>query len=171
MIRKSLFESNYKNYYTIYKKYAANNFLPTNYSDATNLIALAPLCPGTEGACVYQARALYNSIFNYALSFSDCSGSTARIAKNAISMSPNSQWEINLYPNPASNMITIQSSTANDQIELSISDLSGRPILIQSIQLTDFFANTHLSLMNGAYIVTMINSKNEILIKKLVINE
>jgi hypothetical protein len=86
-------------------------------------------------------------------------------------MSPNSQWEINLYPNPASNMITIQSSTANDQIELSISDLSGRPILIQSIQLTDFFANTHLSLMNGAYIVTMINSKNEILIKKLVINE
>ncbi len=160
-------EDYYINYYDLFLSYAGNNFEATDNSDAANLISLASRCPGTDGACVYQARALYNSVFNTSQSYPVCSGSGARIG-NAVKNE--NKWEIILYPNPTQNIVSFQSNWENANVNVKICDLNGRLLLIKDLQLNGFIAKLDLNLINGVYLVTLTNSNNEKLVKKLLIN-
>ena len=57
----SLIESNYKLVYDVIIKNTDSTF---NNIDSLNLITLASSCPAINGDAVYQARILYNNIYN-----------------------------------------------------------------------------------------------------------
>lgn len=52
---------------------------------------------------------------------------------------------------------------------ISIKDLTGRTILNQNLKTSGFIANLDLDLINGAYLITLSNSNNEKVTKKLLI--
>ncbi len=164
-------ETNYKAYYELYLKYASIGFVATNYSDKTNLINLAALCPGTDGACIFQARALYNSIFNDAPAFSICDVSVAKMSSTMDSEKIENIWNLLIYPNPTTNKVNVQSNTENDLLNFTINDLSGRSLFNKDLKLNKFIASIDIDLAEGVYIIMITNSKNEKFIKKLLIHK
>lgn len=164
-------KSNYLSYYDLYIAYASVNFLNDPDISSTDLLTLASLCPGTDGACVYQARALYNSVFHNSRSYPVCSSSTERKARHNDKSEQASNWKINLYHNPAADRLIIQSNTEDERLNITIFDLSGRTLLMKDLKLKGFIANLDLNLTNGAYLLSITNSQDEMLIKKLLINQ
>lgn len=163
-------ESNYKAFYELYITYGVHNFEPTNSTDETHLDNLASLCPGTDGACIHQARALYNLVFKNAPAYPPCSSGGARMAGGESSSEGlNRNWQLDLFPNPASNHIRLVSTAANETISVAINDLSGRTVLKQEVKLNGNFVNLELNLSNGAYVVTITNSTHGVSVKKLII--
>ena len=78
-------------------------------------------------------------------------------------------WDVDLYPNPATNQITIISKVESERLMISIKDLTGRSILNQNLKTIGFIANLDLDLINGAYLITLSNVNNEKITKKLLI--
>lgn len=167
---KNSVENNYLSYYDLYLDYAAINFVNDPTISSSDLLTLASLCPGTDGACVYQARALYNSIFNNSQSYPVCSGSSERKGRQNELTASEKYWELSLYPNPASNIVNLKSNNEHETLEIRLSDLSGRVLLMHYVEIKDFFATLDLNLFNGLYLVTFTNQNNEKCNKKLLIN-
>lgn len=165
-------EVNYKSLYTLYIAYLANNSL--NSTQKTSLLALATLCPGTNGACVYQARALYNTLYNQIVEPICEEGSGARKAYvdplTEINVKGNIS-NVEVFPNPAKDHITIKTGTETESLSVIIKDLRGRTVLEKVIQVKGFIAILDMELINGAYLIYMTNSQNEKAIKKLIINK
>lgn len=160
-------ETNYLTYYNLYLSYAANRFEPTSSGDENDLKTLAEACPGTDGACVSQARALHNLVFKNAEAWPVCAGSGAKpyFAQQDHAEQPS----LKLYPNPAQNAVFIKSSIERDILSIEITDLSGRIVLYETEKVEGFIAKLDLDLLNGAYIVKIVDQKNEQTVKKLII--
>jgi hypothetical protein len=95
----------------------------------------------------------------------------ARIARQQEVTANEKQWTIRLYPNPASTEVVVHSSAQNEIVFIRILDLSGRTLSRQSIKLTGSTAIIDLNLFSGAYIVEILNTNNERIIKKLLISK
>jgi len=54
-------------------------------------------------------------------------------------------------------------------MHITIRDLSGRLFLEKEIKTSDYKTDLSLNLINGAYFITILNSNNERVIKKLLI--
>jgi hypothetical protein len=170
-------DDNYLSFYSVYanylEAYAANDSLSPE--DSTTLYALTQLCPEINGSAVYQAMALYNSIYNTVLDFPPCSyGEGEKMASSSLSSnsgvnSPVKQWDVELFPNPANNQVSIVSQKEAESILIKIRDLDGRIIIEKTVKTNNFLATLELTLVNGAYLVTISNSENERTHKKLLI--
>jgi hypothetical protein len=169
-------EINYNLYYNLYADYISTSEADEYYSpeDSIALLELANLCPATDGACVYQARALYSYIYHTILDYNDCRTESARSGKQTEAASDqkitDEIWTATIYPNPACHEVTIISSSQNEDIKVMIIDLSGRTVLQASLKTTDFASKLHFSLANGAYVLIATNSHNEKIIRKLLVN-
>ena len=165
-------ESHYKTYYNLYLAFAANNFEAGTAANKDALIELASLCPGKDGACVYQARALYETVFKEPLNFPEtCFESAGRIARNVDkNVLDIGKWQIDIFPNPTNNRLNIRSNVEKENLEISIYDLSGRPLLLKNLELTGFSSFLDFNLINGAYFIVILNSQNEKVVKKLLIS-
>ncbi len=167
-------ETNYYTFYNMYIKYMGPEHSDFSEADLATVTELAGLCPGTNGLAVYQARALYIEITGRVFNApADCGtrlgarmANQPEIINKAIGKS---SWFINVHPNPASDQLTLESSSENDLLNVVIRDLSGRLLISQSIKMNGFIANLDLSLINGAYLMTISNQNNETVIKKLLI--
>jgi hypothetical protein len=162
-------ETNYQNYYSLYITFAGNDFDNTNSSDSISLVSLCSLCPGTNGACVYQARALYNAVFKQPFNMTGCGDGGARMANTIQAKNDKKTWDVSIFPNPATNQLNIVSSVENEDLSISITDLSGRNVLIKNLRTKGFIAKLDIDIINGAYFITINNSNNEKAIKKLII--
>lgn len=165
-------ETNYKDFYARYANYASTNFSSISTAYDNELFTLANLCPGTNGACIYQARALYNLIKRQIYNFSDCTtsgGSRLAIFNNTI---PEKQleWSVEMFPNPASTQLTFVSRQQNEKLKIELKDLSNRVVLTMDLETNDFIANLDLKLIDGLYLVTITNSNHETISKKLIVN-
>ncbi len=167
-------ETNYKNFYALCANYLdANETL--SETDSTALYQLAELCPGTNGACVYQARALYNALFGLELNYEACGEASGNRAANNVSIEQlslkeeNNQTNIKLFPNPATNKLIIFGGKANEVITIDIKEVSGRNVLQKTIQVKSKGYELDLNLINGIYFVTLIDSENKVLNEKLII--
>ena len=78
-------------------------------------------------------------------------------------------WSIDIFPNPATNQITLVNKNETDLLTISIKDVAGRIVLLKHLKTEHFFVNLDLSLINGAYFATITNNKNESITKKLLI--
>jgi len=164
-------ELNYLSFYNFYLIYLNSGFL--TLEDKEQLYALAILCPGTNGACIYQARALYNAIYHVSLDPASCEEGEEDARKayiqNKTKKSTESKWDVKFYPNPASDKLTIRCPAKEEILNIEIKDLSGRLVQKENLNVKDFFANLDLRLINGSYIINVVNSKHETVTKKLFI--
>lgn len=164
-------ENNYSQYYNLYLSYADNDFQHTNSTDSTDLAQFALLCPGENGACVYQARALYNSVYNSIINDSECESSGARMASNIQETKMNKTWAVKIYPNPASGEISLLSTYQNDRLKISVYDLLGRLIIFETTEVKENLAKLTFDLENGVYLITIINKDDQTLTEKLIISK
>jgi hypothetical protein len=167
-------EVNYNNFYRIYANFIANEADESlQPGDSASLIDLTLMCPETDGACVYQARALYNYIYHTTLDYNDCLTESARPGKQTEAARDqkitDETWSATLYPNPACDQVTIITNIQNEDITVMITDLSGRTVLQAGLKTIDFASILHFSITNGAYLFTITNTRNEKIIQKLLI--
>jgi hypothetical protein len=163
---KNNVENNYSDFATLYSKYYTKNFTD---NDNSALKSLANKCPFMEGEVIYQARAFYNTINSTVELFSDnCPNNNSSRLSNSASAINN--WNVNIYPNPATNELFISSSNDNEDIKINITDVNGRIVGDYSIKTSDFRSNIKLNMNSGIYFVTLSNNTNKI-IKKLVITK
>jgi hypothetical protein len=165
-------------FYSIYIDYLNDDFDGT---DADNLLYIANLCPGLYGSEVYQARALYNKIFKISYNYTeDCegSGTGGRLMNHqnqnntaTTSAKLQDEWQVDVYPNPATNRLTVTSNSTSEFLNIQIKDLSGRQILSKNLTTKNFMSNLDIDLPNGLYIISVKNSRNETVTKKLVISK
>jgi len=167
-------EVNYYAFYTLYLKYKNSiSGPPFSSSDLISLTNLGGLCPGTNGAPVYQARALYQQIKGKVFDASgSCSGGAARMAHfNETSLKTDQEWDIKLFPNPAQDLLSIVTTKENEFLHVTIIDLSGRLLLEKDLKTFEKGADLSLNLINGAYIITVSNSQGERINKTLIISK
>jgi hypothetical protein len=165
-------ESVYKTYYNLYDKFIFKTF---NDNDNNSLAYIAELCPGTNGTAVYKARALYNYINQTARNYFDnCGSSTnAKGSKDEISneISLINKLQIELFPNPAQNFVTLFSNKLNERLSVEIIDVGGKVTQKSSVTTIEHLGYIDLELENGIYFVTITNSTNDKVIKKLIISK
>ncbi len=163
-------EVNFVNYYGLCLNYMNDLDAETKFSeaDSTALYDLAALCPGTQGSCVYQARGVYNSIYDMSLDFNDCEEASARMM-NAIDKNVKNQYDVALFPNPASNQIIIISKNKSEDLKLTVNDVMGKTIISKNIKTKGDKVVLDLDLINGVYFIIIVNSNNETVTKKLLI--
>lgn len=166
-------ETNYKLFYTLYKKYAENNFEFTDIDDSTDLHDLANGCTKTNGPPVNKARALYNLVFKNSYNYiNNCAASKPLKPLGQYSENKNlnvQDWYVKIYPNPANDRISIETNTKTGEVTIEIADLTGRRVLTKQIKILDFFITLEIDLFNGVYLLTLINNENRTATKKLVI--
>jgi hypothetical protein len=165
-------ETNFKNFYTLYGKYANGTF---SSSDSSSLYGLAGLCPGTNGPCVYHATSLYNRIYKTVLRLPEtCNdGSGGRQMATAIQSqtASNKNLIIELFPNPATNLLQLRSNNEKEGLSLCFTDVYGRKVFEDDVICDNFISTLGLNLANGLYLVRITNSNNESITKKLVISK
>jgi hypothetical protein len=169
----NILETNYKTFYTLYLSYLNLSAGEMYHADdGSSLHTLAELCPGTNGPVIYQAIALYNSIYGELIS-PDCNESEGRMANNSSQNEKNEIsnkiWELYVFPNPASTKLNFTSNIENETLLLSILDLSGRIVFSGTVKTKDFIGKLDIDLINGAYFISIENSHNEKITKKLLI--
>lgn len=76
---------------------------------------------------------------------------------------------LRIYPNPATDQITLVSTIENDKLRVEIRDLSGRSVLSETLKLKGFFINLELNLLNGAYLIQVENLDHEKVTRKLIV--
>jgi hypothetical protein len=151
-------ETNYKTFYSILKN-TQDSIIST--SDSASLFTLANGCPFTDGAVVYQARALYNIIYDGYYWFYNVCGSGLG-ARSSREDSPIDDKEINvilkttLYPNPNDGNYTlkIQDIKQKDNVEITIFDITGKVVFEEKKTLNE---NNEIKLksdlQNGMYLI------------------
>jgi hypothetical protein len=172
-------ETNYKNYYTLYANYLA---LDSNeiYSqaDSAALFELANFCPSPNGACIHQARALYQAIYNVNVNYMDCFEGEPSERKSNNVESKKEDLELNnltnisnieIFPNPANSRLYITTVGNSENLEITFKDLTNRTIATRKIKTLNNLGVLDIELINGIYFVTIINDANEKFIKKVLI--
>jgi hypothetical protein len=162
-------EANYQQYYALYNSHMNGTF---STLDSTDLYNLASLCPGSDGPCVYQARALYNYIYSTVLHITEnCVTLEEQGTRRFTTNVPNNirTWTVDLFPNPSDGKIQISSKTKTGMLQINVKDLSGRTLLNKQVPVQDYKSFLDLDLKDGVYLVTLKNATNETLTKKLVI--
>ncbi len=80
-------------------------------------------------------------------------------------------WSVDLFPNPTVSEVNIVSKTEKENLNIIITDISGKVLVVKNLTTTNFITTLDLSLNNGIYLVTITNTKNEKTTKKLVITK
>lgn len=165
-------EQNYFNFYSLYSNYEEAEATEVNFSseDSTELYEIAILCPEVSGACVHQARALYNAIYKLSVNFPEC----GEVGARSVSISTNTNFQklsnIDIFPNPSTGQISILFKSNNEIITLIITDLTGRILKRHQMLSTELPTTLSLDLLNGVYLASFTNSKNETVTKILLIS-
>jgi hypothetical protein len=134
------------------------------------LIRIGNDCPHTDGIGVYYARNLYNSIVSdngtYYSFADDCNPSGLyRVAPLA-----NSDFNAELFPNPAINTFTIKlNNKATQPIKVLITDIIGNKVLNLQVEFINGEYTINESLSSGIYLISIKNSSNETVTKKLIV--
>lgn len=142
-----------------------------------NLVRMANKCPFIDGSVVYQARAMYNMIYTMIELFNDnCPAEgnvdTRLMMPQTIEQSTSlSNWTVDLYPNPATNDLFITGSKDVEDIQVYISDVTGKILANYLVKTQAFTGTMALDLKNGIYFVTLINQNQEKIVKKLIISK
>lgn len=166
-------EANHKTYYDLFMKFKNNNF---SSIDSSALISIAMLCPGKDGAVVYQARALYNLIYKTLKTYKEnCSSDFMSIGR-IVNSSPENEtlenrWNVELFPNPTDGNFTLVSKSESEKLDVMITDITGKIIYKNTINTINFIINLELDASKGIYLITITNSKNESVSKKLLVTE
>jgi hypothetical protein len=170
-------ESNYKMFYDLYIK-SLNDSVPYTGNDSTAIVNLATSCPHTDGAVVYQARALYNAYYSTTIIFNDdcsaqSSNKTIQQGQNAFSKIKDENFNAIVFPNPSAGNINIAPfGIMEGELTVSIKDVTGKLVFDNIINVTNGIAILDLDAKDGVYFVSIADKKTgQKAIKKLVIQK
>ena len=137
----------------------------TQTTDSLALQALANMCPGTDGAVVHEARALYSIVFNDPMVFSNDCGDTLTDSKYGKSIQNNNGLDdakqtYKLYPNPTTGNITLAQSILDIlPVYVEIYNAIGAKAEALPVLFTGYTYNMNLGkLPAGLYLMHIINS-------------
>ena len=169
-------EANYKTFYTVYFKTKDSTYAS---GDSLNLINLANSCPYTDGGVVYQARALYNTIYDTYINFIDnCNiGVGNRLFDNVVNSSETKEINVilksKLYPNPNDGEFNISVTGLKEdrKIEVYIFDVAGKLVLQETSFAIEDVINIKPELLNGTYLVKIKLPDGTVDIHRLIISK
>ncbi len=169
-------ETNYKLFYEIYNSSFYDTITPI---DSLNLITLANGCPFTDGAIVYQARALYNTLFNTTIIFEDnCpenmgGKSLIHTDQNSIYETEQNNFELLLYPNPTTGKVFVSSQGIKEgNLKVMVMNITGKEVYNSLLLVEGDTSDFYLNVESGTYIVTITNTDTyEKVIRKITIQK
>ncbi|MBX3165658.1 MAG: T9SS type A sorting domain-containing protein [Bacteroidetes bacterium] len=80
-----------------------------------------------------------------------------------------SNMQIELYPNPAQNEITIKSNHESEDLLVEITDVMSRKLVNTRVKIKDYTTDMEVDLLNGVYFIRFTNTEGKISVKKLTI--
>lgn len=165
-------EENYKRFNEIYIKYKDGLDIA---EDSLDLMTIALKCPFYEGVAIYQARALYNLIFDEKVEFIDICSTEGEQKSLVISgETENISNRIKIYPNPAKDQVFISLNDSEiTSVQISIMDVNGKVYYSKSeLPVNEGIGSFQLDIADGLYFVKIINPiTNEIFQQKLVLQK
>jgi|GEM_PF-5322860 len=171
----NIMESNQIMVYNDIIKNADSTF---NVSDSLSLFKLASSCAAISGDAVYQARILYNNIYNsYQYFENNCNYDSLYAAtpsaRKAASISKISSKTGNaylIYPNPTTGKIYISGANGNDkELSIEILDITGRSMLKQTLPLISGIVQLQTNLANGVYVIQIKGNDGKITSQRLIV--
>lgn len=166
-LNSSGIEGNYKIFYSI----LVNKGDSLNTSDSLSLITLANSCPYIEGGVVYQARALYNQLFNVYLNYEDnCPKLNSSRLINEYKYTKIT-FTSKIYPNPNNGEFIVElDKVLKDQlIEILILDVSGKVVFSKSSN--ESLIRLKIDLKDGVYLMKVKMQDGTNAMHKLVITK
>lgn len=172
-------EANYQSFYQIFKNSKDSTL---SSGDSLALINLANMCPYVDGAVVFQARSLYNIVYNDYFKFND-NCSLQQLAKGSgnsdLLLNGNEQKEINvilktkLYPNPNNGNFSLRfnDNVKEQNVEIVVLDILGKEVLRdnKTIATGDYLLNVNL--VNGTYLVKVKLNDGTFDVHRLIISK
>jgi hypothetical protein len=169
----NIVEQTQKSFNNIYCSFKLNNNT-LSIGQITQLQNIAQQCPFTDGAAVYQARALltqYDSTEYYsACEFDGLNNSSSGRENLSTGISNTSKFfKTTIYPNPAKNELFIESEEGS--ITVLVQTISGQLVMQEKINGAQAKLNIE-NLENGAYLLRIINNDGVTLkAEKLIISK
>ena len=168
--------ANYRAYCQLLVKYMIDTL---SSSDSGQIAALADMCPYINGPVIYNARALYNAVFNNSRVWSDlgCSASGGGAPRYGESLTPALSkgagvQSYALHPNPSDGNITLVQKVPDAKpVMAEVWNETGELIYQAQIQFEG--GVTHLKVMNaipGMYLLQLIDSAGNVFTLKFVIS-
>jgi Secretion system C-terminal sorting domain len=163
-------ETNTKNYFTLAIKY--NTMGTLTETEKSQLLYIANECPHTDGAWVYDARALYNKINmetgnTYYPFYDDCN--ISGLYKKPI-VQKQTCFDVVIYPNPSREGFYLNSTTDMDkQLNITIFDVVGKIVGKKDISMVNKIGYVGNNLIPGIYTVVIENKIHEKATKKITI--
>lgn len=143
-----------------------------NSTDSLTLAGLAQLCPSTQGAIAYNASALYRGAFGAILDCNCLEGGSKQVIDNGKWGTQNLQKSnLHVFPNPARSVIKIRSKIEDDLFDISIYDLMGRLMIQKTLASVNGLGEFEIDLLNGVYLISVLNKEGNACYKKLVISK
>ncbi|MEI6766553.1 MAG: T9SS type A sorting domain-containing protein [Bacteroidota bacterium] len=155
------------------KLYKGTTLLATSQNTGTTseTIIYNATSTGTYYVYVYGYSGAYNAASCYDLK-AQTSSTSFRTANGESLDEPNTPLVISMYPNPAGNNLTLEYNTEfNDNSTVNVYDMSGRLVLSNSFTSTKGLNTWNIDLsqlMNGLYMIELINSSDRIINKIMV---
>jgi hypothetical protein len=172
--------SDYKQYYTLLLNYFDTTL---SSSDSTAIITMAHLCPNTNGAVVYYARALYTEVFNDVNMWNEDALCGYTEGKNAIRninstnpgishLTKEGVQHYRVFPNPASGSINIQQSIFDaEPVQAEIWNVEGIRVYKKQLSFDGKAKNIPVnSLSPGLYLLQLRDSKGSNYTLKFIVN-
>jgi hypothetical protein len=165
---QSLIEDNYKQFYTTYIK---QNVDSLNANDSLMLYTIASDCPFTAGAVVYQARVMYEAVYNTGEAFEDiCNMEQSR---QLTVKESKSDFKCGIFPNPTTGEINIKNANIElQEIRIRIYDVYGKISYDSNLHLDNGETKFNSGLNNGIYVVEILSEEKGVILKqKLIISK
>jgi hypothetical protein len=160
---------NYRQFYQLYINYADSAL---SGSDSAAIETMAKLCPITNGAVVYKARALYDIVFDTLRFFqSNCGddvvfdSSAARhgapqLSQGGSIVQVGSGEKYTLYPNPNDGTFILHQSVADDNpVQVEVWDAVGRTIFKEEVGFVN--SSSYMAIKNvmpGLYLLQVTDN-------------
>jgi hypothetical protein len=165
-------ENNYYAFYSLVANYLEDQAHgdPFSSADSTGLLDLAERCPEMEGACIFQARALYEFIYPVIPLYPGCNdGTGARPASlnNDVKETQGEQL-YRIMPNPASDRLYIFGK-GNAHLKVTIYDNIGRNLHSETTKLKESRGELSINLPDGIYHLRLSDETGNVMSTKIVI--
>ena len=167
-----LVEMNYYSFYNLYLSFVTHGD-SLSHEELYGLKTLANQCAGTNGASVYYARALYRLVtgIDFVVTVNCATGSRQANTEEMTKQKQFSGDSYDLVPNPSTGDFVVMLPVENEVVSITIHDISGKVLFKEERKGRNFLATVSSNLINGLYTVSIQNSKNEIITKKLVVQK
>ncbi|MBX3165662.1 MAG: T9SS type A sorting domain-containing protein [Bacteroidetes bacterium] len=79
------------------------------------------------------------------------------------------QFAVEMFPNPASDMITVKTDKYREEISVSVFDVTGKTVLNKKVAINNYVTGLELNLGNGIYTICFTDKVKKMVTKKLVV--